>query len=61
VVGDGVNIAARLQDLTRMSQYRADILVSAATLAAAKGRYAVRALGAAPVRGARRAGRDLCG
>jgi adenylate cyclase len=51
VVGDGVNVAARLQDLTRMSQYRADILVSAATLAAAKGRYAVRALGAAPVRG----------
>jgi class 3 adenylate cyclase len=51
VVRDGVNIAARLQDLTRMSQYRADILVSAATLAAAKGRYAVRALGAAPVRG----------
>jgi adenylate cyclase len=51
VLGDGVNIAARLQDLTRMSQYRADILVSAATLAAAKGQYIVRPLGAAPVRG----------
>jgi adenylate cyclase len=51
VIGDGVNVAARLQDLTRMSQYRADILVSAATLAAARGRYRVRPLGAAPVRG----------
>jgi adenylate cyclase len=51
VLGDGVNIAARLQDLTRMSQYRADILVSAATLAAARGQYVVRPLGAAPVRG----------
>ena len=51
VVGDGVNVAARLQDLTRMSQFRADILVSAATLEAARGRYSVRSLGAAPVRG----------
>jgi adenylate cyclase len=51
VVGDGVNVAARLQDLTRMSQFRADILVSSATLAAAKGRYATRPLGAVPVRG----------
>jgi len=51
VVGDGVNVAARLQDLTRMSQFRADILISAATLAAARGKYRVRSLGAAPVRG----------
>jgi adenylate cyclase len=51
VVGDGVNVAARLQDLTRMSQFRADILVSAATLGAARGKYVVRPLGAAPVRG----------
>ncbi|HMD62311.1 MAG TPA: adenylate/guanylate cyclase domain-containing protein [Opitutaceae bacterium] len=51
VLGDGVNVAARLQDLTRMSQYRADILVSAATLKAARGQYRVRPLGAAPVRG----------
>jgi len=51
VVGDGVNVAARLQDLTRMSQFRADILVSAATLAAARGHYRVRSLGVAPVRG----------
>src|ERR1035438_8644915 len=51
VLGDGVNVAARLQDLTRMSQYRADILVSAATLRVARGQYRVRPLGAAPVRG----------
>ena len=51
VLGDGVNVAARLQDLTRMSQYRADILVSAATLKAARGQYVLRPLGAAPVRG----------
>jgi len=51
VVGDGVNVAARLQDLTRMSQFKADILVSASTLRAARGRYRVRDLGAAPVRG----------
>ncbi|HXN35142.1 MAG TPA: adenylate/guanylate cyclase domain-containing protein, partial [Opitutaceae bacterium] len=44
VVGDGVNVAARLQDLTRMSQFRADILVNSTTLKAAKGRYRVRAL-----------------
>lgn len=51
VLGDGVNVAARLQDLTRMSQYRADILVSAATLKAVRRQYTVRPLGAAPVRG----------
>jgi adenylate cyclase len=51
VVGDGVNVAARLQDLTRMSQFKADILVSASTLKAARGKYRVRDLGAAPVRG----------
>jgi len=51
VIGDGVNVAARLEDLTRMSQFRADILVSGATLAAAKGSYRTRPLGAAPVRG----------
>jgi adenylate cyclase len=51
VIGDGVNVAARLQNLTRMSQYRADILVTAATLAASSGRYRTRPLGAVPVRG----------
>src|SRR5208283_4747467 len=47
VIGDGVNVAARLQDLTRMSQYRADILVSASTLKAARRQYRVCPLAAA--------------
>jgi adenylate cyclase len=34
VIGDGVNIAARLQSLTRTPEYRTNILASAATLAA---------------------------
>jgi adenylate cyclase len=51
VIGDGVNVASRLQHLTRMSQYQADILVTAATLSASKGRYRTRPLGAVPVRG----------
>ncbi len=51
VVGDGVNIAARIQDLTRNPDYRADILVSAKTHGAALGRYLFRALGAAPLKG----------
>jgi len=51
VIGDGVNVAARLQNLTRMSQYQADILVSASTLAASTGRFRTRPLGAVPVRG----------
>jgi adenylate cyclase len=51
VVGDGVNVAARLQDLTRMPQFRADILVSASTLGASRRTYRVRNLGPAPVKG----------
>ena len=59
VLGDGVNVAARLQDLTRMSQYRADILVSAATLEGG-----ARTVQGAPARrragqGPRRARRDI--
>jgi class 3 adenylate cyclase len=34
-----------------MSQYQADILVTAATLSASKGRFRTRSLGAVPVRG----------
>jgi adenylate cyclase len=51
VIGDGVNVAARLQNLTRMSQYQADILVTASTLTSSKGRFRTRPLGAVPVRG----------
>ena len=51
VIGDGVNIAARLQTLTRTPEYHAGILVSAATLQAARGHYQTRALGQISVKG----------
>lgn len=51
VIGDGVNVAARLQALTRTADYRAGILVSATTLERAKGSYRTRALGALAVKG----------
>lgn len=51
VIGDGVNIAARLQALTRTPEYRAGILVSGSTLDRAKGTYRTRALGPLSVKG----------
>lgn len=51
VIGDGVNVASRLQALTRTPEYHTDILFSEATLLAAKNRYATRALGRIPVKG----------
>ena len=51
VIGDGVNVAARLQAFTRTPEYRTNILVSAATLAAARGRYRTRPLGEVVVKG----------
>jgi len=51
VIGDGVNVAARLQTLTRTHEYHAGILVSAATLQAARGQYQTRALGQISVKG----------
>lgn len=51
VIGDGVNVAARLETLTRNPEYHTNILVSSATLAAAQGVYLTRALGAVTVKG----------
>lgn len=51
VIGDGVNIASRLQALTRTPEFQTDILLSDATLTAARGRYATRALGRIAVKG----------
>lgn len=51
VIGDGVNLAARLQSLTRRADYATDILVSDTTLQAARTRYITRDLGQAEVRG----------
>jgi adenylate cyclase len=51
VIGDGVNVAARLQSLTRTPEYQTSILISTATLVAAHGRYQTRALGEVVVKG----------
>ncbi len=51
VIGDGVNLAARLQTLTRRAEFAADILVSESTRAALSGRYALRDLGQTAVKG----------
>lgn len=53
VIGDGVNVAARLESLTRNPDYRATILVSEATLKAAHQTYTTRDLGAVSVKGRR--------
>jgi len=55
VIGDGVNLAARLQTLTRRAEFSADILVSESTRAALSGRYALRDLGETDVKGKSRA------
>jgi adenylate cyclase len=51
VIGDGVNLAARLQGLTRNAAFAADILVSGETLSQARGRYVSRDLGRVGVKG----------
>jgi adenylate cyclase len=53
VIGDGVNVAARLQALTRRDEYRTSVLTSAATVAALRPdhRFALRAIGPVPVKG----------
>lgn len=52
VIGDGVNVAARLQALTRVADYRANIILSAATRAAADHAAAdARPLGTVTVKG----------
>ena len=51
VIGDGVNLASRLETLTKTPEYDARIIVSGATLRKAKGRYRTRALGQVAVKG----------
>lgn len=67
VIGDGVNLASRLQDLTKTREYEARIIVSGATLEKAKGRYQTRSLGEVAVKGKEKTiqvfallGRDEC-
>jgi adenylate cyclase len=55
VLGDGVNVAARLQSLTRHAEFRTNIITSAATVAALApadaARFAPRSLGPVHVKG----------
>jgi adenylate cyclase len=53
VIGDGVNLAARLQTLTRNPEFATDLIVSAATLSAASihSSYLTRDLGPVTVKG----------
>lgn len=51
VIGDGVNLAARLEALTKDASYGAQIIVSEATAIAANGRGELRALGSVTVKG----------
>ena len=51
VIGDGVNLASRLEGLTKTPGYETRIIVSAATLAKARGRYQTRRLGEVAVKG----------
>jgi adenylate cyclase len=51
VIGDGVNIASRLQALTRMEEYETRIIISDATLRAAGPGFQTRSLGEVAVRG----------
>jgi adenylate cyclase len=51
VIGDGVNLASRLETLTKSPEYDARIIISSATLAKAKGNYRTRRLGEVAVKG----------
>jgi adenylate cyclase len=51
VIGDGVNLASRLEALTKTPEYDARIIISSATLAKAKGNYRTRQLGEVAVKG----------
>jgi adenylate cyclase len=51
VIGDGVNLASRLEGLTKTPEYATRIIISRMTLAKAKGRYQTRPLGEVAVKG----------
>ena len=51
VIGDGVNLASRLQGLTKTPEYATRIIISRTTLTKAKGRYQTRPLGEVAVKG----------
>jgi adenylate cyclase len=55
VLGDGVNLASRLEELTKTPEYETRIIISGSTLAMAKERYRTRRLGEVAVKGKQKA------
>jgi len=55
VIGDGVNLASRLEGLTKTPEYEARIIISGSTLAEAKQKYRTRRLGEVAVKGKQKA------
>jgi adenylate cyclase len=55
VLGDGVNLASRLEELTKTPEYETPIIISSSTLAMAKERYRTRRLGEVAVKGKQKA------
>ncbi|MBF0464854.1 MAG: HAMP domain-containing protein [Nitrospirae bacterium] len=51
VIGDGVNVASRLETLTKNEEFKAKIIVSSATLIKSTGDYLIRPLGSVVVKG----------
>lgn len=51
VIGDGVNVAARLQSLTRVPEHAADVLLSESTRCALKHPWPLRSIGPQSVKG----------
>ena len=51
VIGDGVNLASRLEGLTKQPEYDARIIISGCTLGKAKREYRTRWLGEVAVKG----------
>ncbi len=51
VIGDGVNVASRLEGLTKDPAYRTRIIASEATVKASKRKFALRSLGEVAVKG----------
>ena len=51
VIGDGVNMTARLQALTRQPHFATDVIISAATASRLSSVHPIRPLGTVPVKG----------
>jgi adenylate cyclase len=55
VIGDGVNLASRLETLTKTPEFATRIIVSTSSLEKAKGRFRTRRLGEVAVKGKQQA------